>query len=494
MNKKKRTLIIGAIVLVLLVGVLVFLLLTQDQATQGDESSSESTAEETFPLVEENVDDFTSLEMTNASDSYVMTSSGEGEDKTYEIAELKGYPEQDSNYSYAAETLSSLDAGNKVLDTVEDKAKYGLDEPSATAKVSYGDKTYTLYLGDATPEESDGYYFMMEGDNALYTVSSSVGTLMLQDKFYYLNRDMTQSYTNTDEEQPEVNKVTVTRKDMEEPIVLEKTELASDGTNSLYMSTMKMTSPVECDMDYELDSNYISTLFGLSAQKVLGFYNEADAAQYGFDDPEYTLEMEYEGGNTTIIVGDALPSEEEDTEGSEYHYAICDDNGLVYRFDVTKIGLTKVDLNDVISKMPLVPLITDVEQIDLTIDGTEYQFTLKHTAAESEDEEDQLEASCNGQVLDEENFRLFYQLLVGMSIEELNTEPVTTEPLSEVTLVYHYNNGESDDTLVAKEVENRRLRVNVNGEDRFEGRAAYLDKLSQEIQNLLNGETVDTSW
>ncbi len=495
MDKKKKTLIIGAVVLVLLVGVLVFLLLTQDKAKQGgEESSSASTAAETFPLIEENVDNFTSLEVTNQSGSYIMNASGEGEDKTYGIEELKGYPEQDSNYSYAAETLSTLEAGKKVLDTVEDKAKYGLDEPAATAKVSYKDKSYTLYLGDQTPDDANGYYFMMEGDDALYTVKSDVGSLMQEDKFYYLNRDMTKSYTATEEGAPEINKVTVTRKDMEEPIVLEKTELASDGTNTVYLSTMKMLSPVECDMDYELDANYISTLFGLSAQKVLAFYDEKDAAKYGFDDPEYTMEMEYDGGRAKIIVGDVLPSQETDTEGSEYHYAICNDNGLVYRFDVTKIGLTKVDLNEVISKMPLVPMITDVEKIDLNIDGKAYEFTLKHTEAASEDEKDKVEATCNGQTVDEANFRLFYQLLIGMSIEKLNTEPVATEPLSEIKVVYHYNNGQSDDTLTAKEVENRRLRVNINGEDRFEGRAAYLDKLSQELQNLLDGKTVDTSW
>lgn len=495
MDKKKKALIIGAVVLVLLVGVMVFLLLTQDQATKGkDESSSESTAAETFPLIEENVDNFTSLEMTNAGGNYIMNSSGEGEEKTYGIEELKGYPEQDSNYSYAAETLSTLEASKKVLDTVEDKAEYGLDEPSATAKVSFGDTTYTLYLGDETPGETGEYYFMMDGDDALYTVAEAVGTLMQQDKFYYLNRDMTKSYTASEEEAPEISKVTVTRKDMEAPIILEKTELESDGNNTLYMSSMKMISPVECNMDYELDSNYISTLFGLSAQKVLAFYDESDAAKYGFDDPEYTMEMEYEGGKTKIIVGDALPSQDTDTEGSEYHYAICNDNGLVYRFDVTKIGLTKVDLNDIISKMPLVPMITDVEQIDLNVNGEDYQFVLKHTEAESDDDEEGLEVTCNGQTVDEANFRLFYQLLIGMSIETLNTDPVTTEPLSEVKLVYHYNNGEEDDTLIAKEVENRRLRVNINGEDRFEGRAAYLDKLSQELQNLLDGKTVDTSW
>lgn len=40
----------------------------------------------------------------------------------------------------------------------------------------------------------------------------------------------------------------------------------------------------------------------------------------------------------------------------------------------------------------------------------------------------------------------------------------------------------------------RRMKLSVNGEPRFEGRVAYLEKLRTELGHLLAGEAIDTNW
>lgn len=485
MKKRTKTLVIAVAVLVVLVALMVVLLLTQKEPESTEEPTSSA---EVFALIEENVDNFQSLEVTNAAGTYVMTAEKGEEETTYGIAELAGFTPKTTNYTYAVETLSALNAATKVFDTVEDLETYGLKDPAAVATVSFEGNKYVLHLGNMIPQET-GYYLMVEGDDALYAVASQVGELLQRGKFYYLDTEFTKSYSNSSEDAPEIKKITVERKDLDAPIILERLRSTDEGSAD-YLSDITFTSPIECNMSFDVTAAYIDTLFGMSAHRVEAIYHEEDAAKYGFDDPEYTLEMIYQGGRCRVVVGSEMPAEETDGEGTEYHYALCDDDGLVYRFDLNKIALATANLDDLISKIPLVPILEKIEQVDLTLNGVTHTFMVD---MEVIDDDQVFTITRDGNEVDTANFKLFYQLLVAPSVEKVNTDPVTGVS-TEMKVVYHYNNGKADDVIVAQEVANRRMRVTVNGKAQFEGRAAYLDELINEYQNLLDGKTVTVDW
>lgn len=512
MNSKKKGIIIGLAAVVLLAVVMVVLLLTQNDNTAGESSSSNSSEELTYAMIEKNVDDLESITFTNETGSYAIKTLGI---QKYGIEEFADFIQLESAYDIAVSNLCALDASQKVFDSVEDKAKYGLDDPAATAVLKFKDGSeVVLNMGDISGDNS-GYYAMVEGDPALYIVNTPIGDTLTKDKFEYLDTTLIPTYeaeeseeSGTEETTPTVTEFSLTKKGWDKPVVLRKvTEQSEDRT---YPSDFEMVSPIGWDAHMEVGTNYITPFFGTAADSVKAIYQEADAAVYGFDDPTAVIELTYDGKTAKLVVGDEVPAEvsEEETSSEEapassgIYYVLCNDNGLVYEVSKATLVVLDVTPEDMISKLAVLPNISAVNKTVLELDGKTYTFEIVNKPRESEesssesseDEEPILEVTdvtCDGKKLDVTEFKAFYRLLLSASVEEINTTPVEGE--ADASITYYYTKGGTEEVKIHI-IDERNIQLNVNGEWEVQGRRAYLTKLQTELEHLLNDEKVDTDW
>lgn len=489
MTSKTKTLIISVVVVLLLIGVVVVLKLTEP-SSKDKTSSSESVLEQVSYLIDENVDNFKSLEITNQNSEYTVLFNEKSKDDTtvskYYIDTLSQYKQDSAGIESLVNSVNKLAYTAKVSESVDDLAKYGLDNPQGTIKYKVLEKEYIIKIGNKAADK--GYYAMVESDNALYTINTDVANRVLQSNLVFLSKEIIPNDTTTGQDGtsvvPTLNVLSVQRSDLNSPIKLVPND--KTDTTATYASAYKMVSPIESSISYDVDNEYIAKLFGMNAQSVDAIYDINNANQYGFDNPTATIVIEYDNSKYTITVG-------KKGENNEYK-VLVNDNGLVYNVLEDSLVFMTVSPDDLISKIAILPSITDVASVDVNVDNQNYKFDITNETVKNDSGEETTETkkvSTNGKEIDVDNFKKYYQLLLSTSIEKINYSNEKGTLIASIT--YNYKNGGSE-KIELYQAENRKMIVSINGEAKYEGRIAYYDKLVKETQNLLSGNDVDTNW
>ncbi len=175
MRKKNKGILILLAVLILLVAVY-FGLRTWN--AQQEEKAQEEQEAATVHVTDTSAEDIVSLKFNVGNGGLEFSK----EDDQWYYTPDKDFPLQQSYPEDMAETVGSITAGRELTDGDSIDA-YGLDEPAYTIEYTDADgNTTELLFGDMT---GDDYYVMLNGNDTVYTVNSSV-----IDPFNYTLDDM----------------------------------------------------------------------------------------------------------------------------------------------------------------------------------------------------------------------------------------------------------------------------------------------------------------
>lgn len=175
MRKKNKGILILLAVLILLVAVY-FGLRTWN--AQQEEKAQEEQEAATVHVTDTSTEDIVSLKFNVGNGDLEFSK----EDDQWYYTPDKDFPLQQSYPEDMAETVGSITAGRELTDGDSIDA-YGLDEPAYTIEYTDADgNTTELLFGDMT---GDDYYVMLNGNDTVYTVNSSV-----IDPFNYTLDDM----------------------------------------------------------------------------------------------------------------------------------------------------------------------------------------------------------------------------------------------------------------------------------------------------------------
>ena len=175
MRKKNKGILILLAVLILLVAVY-FGLRTWN--AQQEEKAQEEQEAATVHVTDTSAEDIVSLKFNVGNGDLEFSK----EDDQWYYTPDKDFPLQHSYPEDMAETVGSITAGRELTDGDSIDA-YGLDEPAYTIEYTDADgNTAELLFGDMT---GDDYYVMLNGNDTVYTVNSSV-----IDPFNYTLDDM----------------------------------------------------------------------------------------------------------------------------------------------------------------------------------------------------------------------------------------------------------------------------------------------------------------
>lgn len=301
-----------------------------------------------------------------------------------------------------ADTLSLI-TSEKVIESPEDLAEYGLEEPVCTIRVTVDGTTHQLLLGAET--SMGGQRYLSNGDGNVYLVDDGIA-----DDFLYELYDLLE-----EESIPAMSDVTALNIDAQtQQMNIQYLPDSGIAYSDEYVWFLNNEA-----LDTELTEALLKTVTGLSWNSCVNYKaDDAALAEYGLDAPAVVVTVEYtktvttttnetdEDGNA-VTVTEEIPSSfvleiggygEDDT-----CYARIQGSSMVYLIDAdicdTLLYTRAEDLQpDEVLAMDL----DELTAMDIILDGETYRFekgTMSITDSEGNTTEETV-YRLNGEVVD----------------------------------------------------------------------------------------------
>lgn len=482
MKSKIKFIIIAAVILLVLGGVTAALLLTSPAE---EEEAEEETVVESSLIFDKNPEDIEKLVISNEYGSYKIDRVGKDGIYMWTIVDYILAPISDTFINTALNGGATLTARKTVMENAEDLSIYGLTEPSAEYTVYFddSDKTeITVKIGDPVPASSVYSYMSIGDEKTVYTVKNSDVAFAKSNSRDCVNKVVFTQKTAEDEndttEYALVNKLTISRKDLDYDIVIDyDTRLEDENLIVANSSSYRMSEPVVLDINPEKGADVMSAMFGLTASDFAQIRpEEGDLAQYGLDDPQLVVTADTNSGEFTLKIGN-------EAENGGYYGMACDIN-MVFIFDKASLPWLTVMPLDLTTNMITSHYIYNIDTISIKCEGTDVTFDISGSGA------DDFGVSSDGKELDADAFKKFYQFILGAPSEQLYFGEVTGEPAATIEI----KADDGNDVIEFYTIENRRTVIVLNGKPSFSCKTAYVDRLVQNVQKYLNGEEIIENW
>lgn len=517
MTKSVKTVVITSVVLLVLGTALLVLLLTKpkpDDASSGQSDVlSDMIGSENAYIIDKKADLVTSIRVENADGAFTFTrqkrfvasadASGIMSDEYYwTSSDLKGIPQNDLKVRNFIASLSSLLENRRVEDEPDDFEKYGLADPQSTVFLEFDDGTnIKMHFGIQNPADSGSIYFKTDGSDAVSLVNYYAASGTLSDVRQFAELTMTDSI-NTDGSNA-LKSLKVTRPDLETPIEIrymsdiEELSKNEDIIVSTF-NTHRFVKPVTAEINFQKGQDVCYKIYGLQMSSCEYLeQTEENMKKCGLEEPLATVSFSFGGKDHELLIGSEIREEIASgvtSSGAPLstltgYYAVMKGVPGIYSLAKDNAPWVTFKMSDIISRRPLSPYIYYVENIEVTVPDGSFKFDI-----DSENKE----FFCNGEQLLSDEFRSFYQMLIGSVGEEVYSGEVSGEPYVSVTFNYasdYYGiYGAQSDTISYYESDDRKCIVVLNGDPIFKVRKIYADRLTENIGVLLSGGKVNPNW
>jgi hypothetical protein len=506
MKKNIKILLFSFIGLVALGGItLAFFLTRPENAQERNPDNTSTVSKESVVFTDFTAGDVVSIHITNPSDIGYTIKAGEN---GFIIPELDNegtaIPYNQQLLSSAAEAAASLSSKSTVEKNAEDLQKYGLsaeasDEKSAAAKaeVTFLDGTgIVFFVGEDSPE-LNSVYFRIDGSNDVYSVASTDVNPFINNRFFWLNKQVFPEYDSASA--PEISEVKVTRKDWDKPIIINSIPPAPLEETHTFNSH-KLTSPLNIEIDPEKSKYLLYGIFNLTASDIMAvapdeeFLKTAGLTQ---GEPLCSVEVTSDGRTYKLEIGNPIKNENGVTLG--WLGASGEFPGIVFLFDYGTLPWLFTEPKDIIAEMFLSPYIYTVKELSVESGDKTLHFTITGDA-----EDNSVFFNSAQQPLSEderERFGDFYRFIISARGEELIPEnsgeniEQYSEPTARISYVYRDSSRPNDilEYYTSKQDE-RTVVIYVNGEAVYKSRDLYTARLIRNIEAYITGGEIVLDW
>lgn len=489
MSKNKQILIFSGIGLLVLGGVTALLLLTAP-AEEKETTENETVAEvvdERLILTDKTEADITSINVSNLSGEYDIVKGEEG----WTIAGLEKANIVETSLKTLAGNVSDMTATALVEENAADLGKYGLTAPEATVTVSFKDEDFSFCIGNEVPASTSDIYLCKKGESTVYTYKKSALSSFSGDKFSFIDLAAVPAYDQSKGE--EVKKLTIERLDLEKPIVVEQIPTPEEGEIAVF--SYELTSPYTAYVDLTNAPNLIYSLFGLTANKAAWFgMEESDYELSGLNDPSFKITVESNLKTYTVTLGSAVVEEVLDESGNPktevvgFYGMSSEVPDTLFVFSVDSIPALSINAEDLISRLFLMPYIYSVETVDYSdYKGNSFTIGFETIKAGADDGSDIHNHYLNGVLHDEQQIKNIYQYFIAASGDELYFGDEKGTLLATITYNYKDTAEGSDIVQFYSSETDRSVIINVNGQNLFKTKQAYMTQLYSNAESFLNG-------
>ncbi|MCD7959962.1 MAG: DUF4340 domain-containing protein [Ruminococcus sp.] len=412
----KRQLILGLIlVLMIFITIGAYFFIDSYQTKQTEEAAKEAAALQISNFSFGNVVkldihtpdlDYT-IEADDESNSWVVTEGEQSYINTYYINTL---------CSYGCSLTATEDLGILDSSTLEN---YGLSDPisimyyiadsTSTDSDDSSDvntNTVTIYVGNQT-STSEYFYMMCDGSDHVYLVDASIAGYLAVNETQLRNRYVVEDSTS------DFCRLSLQAGDE----VIYDLELTDEGEWDML---------VPYDIPILLDSSKISSLtISLQEMEIDDFgesdITESDYAEYGFDNPGYTLYFEQKNGNSVTLL-----FEDYDSLVTSYINCLHMETGEIYIFDSSYLSFLQAETSDYMLETLYKPSEDTVASMTVSYSGSYNDKTLDFETTIDIDYENST-YSCNGiDFSDSEDtvdaYSEFFEKAANLSYEEIQSD------------------------------------------------------------------------
>ncbi len=487
MKKNIKMIIICLIAVLILGGAAAALLLT---APEKEEASAEN--EETSRLMyDKDPNDISEISIENEHGAYRILRVGDGDDIKWSIEGISGLPISSTSLGNVIENAATLTYQKLVAEAPEDISIYGLDAPSATVKTTFSDSAgtvSTLILGNEVPDGINRY-FMIEGDPNVYTAKKTEMQYFLNDKYDLIDRVIYTARSASDEndttDYTRINKLTISRKDLDYDVVIEYDVRQDDDSIMTGNSTeYVMTSPAFRDLNPETSSGVTDGIFGFTATD-LGILNptEDDAVACGLADPAAIVRYEITGGDkVNLYIGDVCFDDEGNKLG---RYVIADGINIIYIISEDDLPWLDFKPIQIVTTMFTGNYVFTLGSMDITGGDKDMHFTMTGSS------DNDFEVKLDGNVVDKDKFKSLYQFILRAPSDDFCFEETDAEPVVSINIKTQSGGG---DLIEFIPWENRKSLVRLNGKITYTCAEAYVDRLVKNLELYENGEDIVINW
>lgn len=272
------------------------------------------------------------------------------------------------------------------IENPEDLSPYGLSDPTCSITITTDEETYTILLGGYSTMDSQRYVSI--GDGNVYLVADDPlddFDIGLRDP---LDPDDIPAFD-------QVSEITFTGSENYQIFY----EAYEDGSARTYCADDVYFVQQEdgtLPLDTDKVNSYLQTIRYLDLSDYVTYnVTDEELAQYGLDDPELTIQVNYteenEDGDEVsdtftlhisrdpeeLAKAEASESEdEEDTEEEITAYARVGDSPIVYRlYSESYSSLMRASCDDLRHTELFTADFADITQIDVSLEGTDYTIT-----------------------------------------------------------------------------------------------------------------------
>lgn len=265
------------------------------------------------------------------------------------------------------------------IEGVTDLSQYGLDDPTAAIHLETADGAYDVLVGDESQMDAQRYVSL--GDGSVYL--AAVDPL---DSYNVLLAGLIQN-----DELPHLENVTSLRfsGSVSYAVTYETDSGKSYDEDDVYFTTLNGSALA---LDSSRVSSYLRTIEYLDLTDFVTYSADADHLDiYGLDDPELTVTVNYtetdsEGAETakSFVLAVSRDPAQRDSEPDEDDpdnitaYARVGESAIVYQISGSEyLELLACSKDDLRHQELLWAAFTDITQVDVTLDGEDYTFTVK---------------------------------------------------------------------------------------------------------------------
>jgi len=415
----------------------------------------------------------------------VTTKTNIGSSRDYYIEGNDQYSYADSSISMGMAYLSNISTTTLINPSPSEYASFGLAEPYVTVTFHpYEGDPITIHVGDPTPIGTR-YYAKVEGDDAVYAISSANGEQMRTKDTAFRATNLI-SYESPVEDvmivtitQPDGTVIQVHNRSEEERI-----EVGMLGSQSY------MTKPFEHEChDDNLYNKVLVYLEGMAALEAVSNVSSPELlSQYGLGEgQDYGIVEVVDRAQTYTKINISAVQED------GFRYASKTGDTSIFKVQADYADIIDVDYRDLLSHMIWVYSITDVASVSMNLDGEEHQFMIFDPDDTEKAEGKTFSATLDGKEIAETNARRLFTRVVGVTMYDVMSDSMNAGEVTyrfDITL----DSGEKH-TLELAKINNRQFEVIKDGF--HTGLYANIDtpkEIESAIERIWNGEILDRTW
>ena len=433
--KKKKGLIAGIVILLILIGVYIGL------KVAGPKEKEEQTEEKEITAFEVETEKISQVSIENDGVLYTFVK----EEDTWKYAEDENLPLNQAVISNIISGLTSVKAQRELTD-VENFADYGLSEPKLRATITAKNNEQTvLNFGDDN-EAISGTYMSIGNNEKIYLVNSSLKTDLQFEK-----NDLAKM-----EELPQISVGNI-----------KKIEISSEsGVKTLQeeevggLWTLYKEDGSQVSVDTSKVNDYMNYFSSLSLMKFIS-YDTSDLSAYGLDNPKkitVSYEEEQESEDTSEET-EGEDAEEEPVmvakefvllvgntdEDGNYYVKTADSSYIYIMAAATVEEIMNLASEELVSSLVTDYSLADMDKVTIERNGETYVLTRQETEVEGEDSEEtttETKYYLNDEEIQYEDISDFYSKVSGLEWQNM-TEGQNGEN-AEIAITFEKEGGIKD--------------------------------------------------